>query len=285
MKYQSPADSKHSVEENLRLEAAAHDEDYEDLLPFGLPTMEFSIEQVWARNDHAHKPGTYRRGWRKRRLFEMMDLPNLRGKRVLEVGCGQGHNGVFIAQYGAEVHGFDLSRTGVEMANRIAKANGVDQLCHFRVANASEMPYEDEFFDVLVCNAVLHHTMKYPGVRDESYRVLKPGGRLFFAEGVRDNVVYRLVRSAKRALRPVHYHGDVDLEMSDLVEFTESYSSVSYERFGLIEKFTQGFGRNYDNNLLVRSLYFAGYCADRLLLAVVPALRRQCLEVVGVAIK
>jgi ubiquinone/menaquinone biosynthesis C-methylase UbiE len=285
IKYQTHSDSTYSIEENLRLEAEAHDEDYEGRKPFGLDTLTFSIDQVWKIHDRSYKRGTYRRGWRKRRLFELMNLPELDGKQILEVGCGQGHNSVFFAMHGAEVYGFDLSSAGIRMADEIASANGVGDRCHFRVANVSAMPYEDESFDVVVYNAVLHHVFKYPNVKEETFRVLKPGGRLFFAEGVRDNAAYRFVRSVQRAIRPAHYHGDIDLEMKDIRALTEGYASVYWEQFGLVEKFLQGAGKPYNNNLPVRSLLFAGHVVDDALLAVMPGLRNQCLEVVGVAVK
>lgn len=285
MRYQNKGDSAYSVEENLRLETQAHDEDYDGRKPFGLDSLTFTTRQVWAINDHAYKRGTYRRGWRKRRLFELMELEAIKGKRVLEIGCGQGHNSVFFAMYGAEVHGFDLSPKGIEMAQRIAQANGVEGLCHLRVANVSAMPYADEWFDIVVCNAVLHHAIKYPNVKEEIRRVLKPHGRLLFAEGVRDNGLYRFVRSLSRAGRPAHYHGDIDLEVADLRNLTAGYSSVRIEQFSLLEKFAQGIGRDYDNNFAVRSLYWCTNVADRALITLLPFLRRQCLEAVGVAIK
>lgn len=285
MRYQTKGDEKYSIDENLRMEAEAHDEDYDGRMPFGLDSMEFTKEQVWAVNDQAYKKGCYRRGQRKRRLFEIMELEEIAGKRVLEVGCGQGHNAVFFAMYGARVSGFDLSPKGIEMAKRIAKANNVGDLCDFQVANVSELPYESGSFDVVVCNAVLHHVVKYPGVREELYRVLRSGGRLFFAEGVRDNVLYRYARTLRRKIKPVHYHGDIDLEMADIHELTKGYSAVEIEQFALFEKFAQGFGRDYDNSLPVRALYAAANVVDRVLLTVIPPLRKQCLEIVGVATK
>jgi SAM-dependent methyltransferase len=192
---------------------------------------------------------------------------------------------VFFAMYGAEVHGFDLSPKGIEMARQIAAANGVAGRCHFRVANVSRMPYADASFDVVVCNAVLHHIVKYPNVRDEIRRVLKHGGRLYFAEGVRDNGLYRLVRRLRRKLRPVHYHGDVDLEISDLEQLTQGYADVRIEQFALLEKFAEGFGRDYANGWGVRCVYLATHLVDKAMLALVPPLRRHCLEVVGVATK
>ena len=285
MRYQDKGDSKYSIKENLRMEAEAHDEDYEGRLPFGLSSMTFTTDDVWAVNDHAFKRGCYKRGWRKRRLFKLMELNDIGGKRVLEVGCGQGHNAVFLAMYGAKVSGFDLSPKGIEMATKIAGANGVGELCEFQVANVSDLPYESESFDVVLCNAVLHHVVKYPNVAEELHRVLKPGGKLFFAEGVRDNGLYRLARSIRRKLNPVHYHGDIDLEMSDLNTLTTNYSSVYTEQFTLFEKFAQGLGRDYNNGILVRSIYAITHLIDTVLLAIFPPLRRQCLEVVGVAEK
>jgi ubiquinone/menaquinone biosynthesis C-methylase UbiE len=285
MKYQDKADATHCIEENLRIEADAHDDEYEGRTPFGLGSLTFTKEQVWRINDHSYKSGTYRRGWRKRRLFELMDLGNLGGQRVLEVGCGQGHNSVFFAMYGAEVYGFDLSSGGIRMARRIAAANGVANRCHFAVASASNMPYPDEHYDAVVYNATLHHAIKYPNVVEETRRVLKTGGRLFFAEGIRENSVYRLVRSIKKALHPIPYHGDIDLETEDIDRMIHGYTSVYVERFCLIEKFAQGLGNDYDNNWLVRAMYFGASQADRILLRLIPSLRRQCLEIIGVAVK
>lgn len=285
MRYQHKADSTHSMDEILKIETEAHDEEYMGKMPYGLKTLTFTKEEVWKINDHAYKPGTYVRGWRKRRLFQLMELDNMRGKRILDVGCGQGQHSVFFAMHGAEVYGFDLSSAGIEMAKQTAQANGVAHLCHFRTANVSEMPYDAGFFDAVVYNAVLHHVIKYPNVKEETFRVLRPGGKLFIAEGIRDNSLYRFMRGIKHRLAPAHFHGDVDLEMSDLYELTDNYQSRHFDRFCLLEKFAQGFARPYNNGRLVRAMLKATNATDDVLLKALPSLRTQCLEVVGVAIK
>jgi len=285
MRYQRKEHASYSNEKNIRLETEAHDKQYDGRCPFGLNSLSFSPEQVWHIHDYAFKPGTYRRGYRKRRLFEFMDLENIGGNRVLEVGCGIGQHCVFFAMYGAEVYGFDLSSKGIEMALKIATANNVADRCRFSVANVSEMPYEDEQFDVVVCNAVLHHVMKYPNVENEIFRVIKPGGYLYLAEGLRSNALYRFARKVKRIFRNEHYHGDIDLEFEELKQVTRNFSHVHYEFFCLIEKFAQGFGREYGNNAAIRLLYRCANYADRALIKLLPPLQRQCLEVVGVAKK
>ena len=148
-------------------------------------------------NDYPFKKGTYRRGYRKRRLFQLMELKQIAEKKGLDVGCGIGQHTVFHALYGAEAYGFDISSIGVATGARMARANNVADLCHFTVASVSYLPYEDDYFDIVVLNAALHHIIKYPNYNTEIRRVLKPGGKLFVADGLR-NSIYKAVREFHR---------------------------------------------------------------------------------------
>jgi len=124
--------------------AEMHDLDYANSFPFMSTSLRFDVKDVWHINDHCYKKGRYIRGYRKRRLFELMDLENIKSKKVLDVGCGNGQHAVFFAMYGAEVYAFDISEIGVEIGRKTAKANGVSDRCHFSVQTVSNMDYEDE---------------------------------------------------------------------------------------------------------------------------------------------
>ena len=284
MRYRDKTDAKRSPEEHLKLEAQAHDEEYGRSL-VEEDSLKFSKESMWRINDLPFKKGTYKRGRRKRRLYELLDLERIDGKTVLEIGCGKGRDSVFFAMYGARVSGFDISEVGIRVAKRTAEANGVFDLCEFCVASATDMPYDDECFDVVIINAVLHHVLKYPHVREETYRILKPGGTLYISEGVRDNILYRITRRCMRIVQPRRYLGDVDVQLKDLRDFTEEYSEVHVEQFSLAEKFVEGIARYKNNNGLVRIMFRCADIFDRLLLSVIPPLRRFCLEAVVVAKK
>jgi ubiquinone/menaquinone biosynthesis C-methylase UbiE len=100
------------------------------------------------------------------------------GRRALELGCG---TGVFLeraARSGAEIRGLDLSEDLLAKARvRLAAFPSVtlDQ------GNAEAMPYPGAHFDAVYGSSVLHHLDLDQALR-ESYRVLKPGGRVVFAE-------------------------------------------------------------------------------------------------------
>ena len=116
------------------------------------------------------------------------------GAAVLDYACGTGQVSTVIAQGGFSVSGFDLSDVGVQVAQRVADLAGVAARTSLVVANAQELPYEDETFDFVVGKAVLHHVVKYPRTAAELYRVMKPGSVALFSEGAAGNPLLRASR-------------------------------------------------------------------------------------------
>lgn len=124
---------------------------------------------------------------------------DLRGKRVLEVGCGEGVASVQLAYCGAAVDAVDLSPVSIDVARRRAAANGVDVT--FRVADVTtEDIAPADTYDVVWCDLILHHLVDSLGaVMDGVRRWLKPGG-VFVA---REPVAYAGWLKAVRGLVPV----------------------------------------------------------------------------------
>jgi SAM-dependent methyltransferase len=109
---------------------------------------------------------------------ELRLLPDVRGRDVLEVGCGAGQWSVWLASRGARVTGLDLSTRQLEHARRAATAAGaaVDLV----QASAEDLPLAAGSFDLLLSD---HGGMSW-GDPDrtlpEVARVLRPGGLLLF---------------------------------------------------------------------------------------------------------
>jgi ubiquinone/menaquinone biosynthesis C-methylase UbiE len=98
------------------------------------------------------------------------------GSRVLEVAPGPGYFAVELAKLGSyRGTGLDISKTFVEIADRNAKEANVD-VC-FRQGNASDMPFENESFNFILCRAAFKNFADPVGALGEMYRVLEPGGR------------------------------------------------------------------------------------------------------------
>ncbi len=122
-------------------------------------------------------PSGRRRARRRAELF--VELAALRpGREALELGCGTGLFLDQVAESGASLHGLDLSTDLLAHARRrLATRLNVRLHC----GNAERMPFPDARFDAVYGSSVLHHLDLHQALR-EVHRVLKPGGRLVFAE-------------------------------------------------------------------------------------------------------
>ena len=99
------------------------------------------------------------------------------GMSVLELGCGTGYFTRELARSGADVVAIDVSPELLE----IAKANHSAPNVRYEIQNAYELNYPDAVFDSVVGSSVLHHLEIEEALR-EIYRVLKPGGTIYFTE-------------------------------------------------------------------------------------------------------
>lgn len=112
----------------------------------------------------------------------IIQLGNLKGKRVLDIGCGQGVLPNIMAQRGAIVTGIDISSDQIEISkNRYGdRDNPV-----FKVMDAVNMDFTDNLFDAATMNMVLLNVPTIDSVGKiirETSRVLRPDGKLIFTD-------------------------------------------------------------------------------------------------------
>lgn len=122
------------------------------------------------------------------------------GVKVLDFGCGNGENGIYAAQCGAEVIGVDISPEGVANANLNAKQAGVGEHCKFEAMDGENMTFSDNSFDLAVEYGVLHH-VKLDKAMVELNRVLKPDGEMICVEALRHNPLIHWYRKKTPHLR------------------------------------------------------------------------------------
>jgi SAM-dependent methyltransferase len=120
-------------------------------------------------------------------------LGDLRGKRVLEYGCGTGWITRDLARMGADVFAFDISPQAVENTKRTLAAEGLLDRCSVAVMPAEALAHEPDFFDIAVGFAIIHHLDLVKALA-ELHRVLKPGGVGYFAEPLATNPLIQLYR-------------------------------------------------------------------------------------------
>jgi ubiquinone/menaquinone biosynthesis C-methylase UbiE len=96
------------------------------------------------------------------------------GKRVLEIGVGLGTDLAQFAKAGAECHAIDITASHLQLAQRNLALRQFR--ADIRNADATSIPYPDNYFDAVYSFGVLHHIPDANAVAKEIYRVLKPGG-------------------------------------------------------------------------------------------------------------
>src|SRR5213083_2194375 len=84
-------------------------------------------------------------------------LGDVRGRTVLDFGCGSGANTLLLARRGANVVGVDISAELIALAQRRLALNGLPGAARFIVGSAHDLPMEADSVDVVFGIAILHH--------------------------------------------------------------------------------------------------------------------------------
>jgi len=145
---------------------------------------------------------------------------------ILDAGCGSGRNLKWFYDNKFTVYGVDSLESRIEEV----KEKYTEQHSNFSVQNLDQLQFENQFFDHVICSAVLHfaqNTQQFKRMVAELFRVLKPGGSLFIRMtsnfGIEDKVqsisdgVYYLPDTTNRFLLT-----------SDLVAYLKETFSFTY---------------------------------------------------------
>lgn len=157
--------------------------------------------------------------------YVLEQLGDLKGRRVLELGCGAGEGSVYFAIQGAQAIATDISSGMVAVVDRVAEKYGVRVQAHRMTAETIEYP--DQSFDVVYGNGVLHHVDFQKAVQ-EAARVLKPGGRAIFIEPLSYNPVINVYRHIAKTVRTPD---ERPFKFGDLKKMTPYFESGHHQEF------------------------------------------------------
>jgi len=163
---------------------------------------------------------------------------DLRGKNVLEIGCGPGGQIPLFAHAGARVWAFDLVPEVVDVARRACRVSGVEDRVDLSVSSVEDMSYPDEMFDVVVGFGVLHH-VSIPLTSRRVHRVLKPGGVAVFSEPLGSNQVLEWARKHLPYPRKEEHGTDVPLTREDVATFAAPFRSHQVQPFYFLSMIQQ----------------------------------------------
>ena len=118
---------------------------------------------------------------------------DLSGKRLLDFGCGTGQTSTQLAALGAFVTGMDISPELISLARRRAELDGVTDHVQFQNVDLLKAPPPPDWFDLILCSAVLHH-VDYSVVLPILRSCLKPGGKIVIGEPIATSRLLRKIR-------------------------------------------------------------------------------------------
>lgn len=105
-------------------------------------------------------------------------LPDFKGKRVLDLGCGYGWHCIYAAENGAEyVLGTDISEKMLKVA---AEKNGHESI-EYRCAAMEDLKFADSSFDIVISSLAFHYIKDFPPLVKNISRFLREGGNFVFS--------------------------------------------------------------------------------------------------------
>ncbi len=145
------------------------------------------------------------------------------GQTVLDVGCGTGWAVREIARRvpGARACGVDISPEMIRIASEGVKGDAVE----FVLGDSENIPYDETFFDAVICSSSFHHYPQPVASLSEIRRVLKPGASLYLLETCRDGfrliVVHDLIQKTFRNDHIRYYSTEELLRFLELAGFQD----------------------------------------------------------------
>ncbi len=135
-------------------------------------------DQNMTRDDLNRQLDLVERFFRKRGQLAVTEMPfgDLAGKTVLEIGSGGGAHSALFKRQGARVISVDITpQRVVSTALKLRLLQGAESVAF--QADAENLPFADDSFDIVYSNGVLHHSSNTNQCIAEVHRVLKPGGQ------------------------------------------------------------------------------------------------------------
>jgi 2-polyprenyl-3-methyl-5-hydroxy-6-metoxy-1,4-benzoquinol methylase len=172
-------------------------------------------------------------------------LGDVREKTILDVGCGEGEDGMILAKLGARVTGLDVSPGAIELAKERAALNGVSERTRFVCAPLKTAHLPPRSFDVIWIDNVLHHVLdELEATMRALLEAAKPGALVICIEPVNLNKTLRKIRF----LVPVHTEvtpGERPLEKDEIVILQNLVPGLRKRHFHFLARLVRFIIPNY----------------------------------------
>lgn len=220
--------------------------------------------------------------------YALKQIGDLKGKNILDLGCGAGEASIYFAINGANVTASDISEEMLVVVSRLAEKFKAPVKTIKATSEKINIP--NESFDVIYGNSVLHHVDIKQTIK-EAKRLLKKDGIAIFIEPISYNPAINIYRNMAKDVRTPDEH---PLHLSDFRNIRNIFADIKHKEFwfsGLlifVWFFLNGVDPNkerywkkiiYDNKKYEKAMKIFKFI-DSILLTVFPPLKLLCWNTV-----
>jgi ubiquinone/menaquinone biosynthesis C-methylase UbiE len=159
-------------------------------------------EELWDSRAETYDTRFSFTRWTQRKLVSLLQLGD--NPYLLDLACGTG----WALRYAADRTNGQGEFYGVDNSSKmIAQAQAKSQSCgslHFYKARVEALPFDDDFFHVVMSSNAFHHFSNPEKALREANRVLKAKGKLYILDITANNAFMRLVDRFSRKVEPAH---------------------------------------------------------------------------------
>ncbi len=155
-------------------------------------------------------------------------MGDLKGKKVLELGCGLGEASIYFAIKGATVTATDISPKMLEIVQINSKKFNV-QIETIQVSANNLNNLQDNYYDFIYAGNLLHH-VDIQNCINEIYKKLKPAGKAFFWDPIAYNPAINIYRNKANEVRTSDEH---PLKIADFKNIQARFKNVEFNYFWL----------------------------------------------------
>jgi SAM-dependent methyltransferase len=158
-------------------------------------------------------------------------LGSVNGCRLLDYGCGQGEEAIYLAMMGAHVTAIDISPVGIRLTKERARLNGVGDRVRAILMRCDPTEFPSESFDVIHGFGILHHVGLQAGMK-EINRLLRPSGRALFFEHMGNSKTIERFRPKEKN----YTRGERPLRWEEIQEIRPEFSRIVTRPFHLASR-------------------------------------------------
>lgn len=211
-------------------------------------------------------------------------MGSLKGKHVLDIGCGMGTHLIWLARNGAKVTGIDISSKRVDLAKKIIEKEGFEDSVSVYVRDGQKTDFPEGTFDIIYGQDILMFLEgNFDVFTEEMKRILKKGGALIFSEALEGHPIAKWYR---RHVAPgewkefTHY-----FRLKYLDNFRRAFSYVDYRTFYLTGFFLYAVKVHLPFYWLFSLVDNVLSAIDSLILKILPGLKKYCWRIIFIAKK